>query len=551
MQTSITDFINICEWDPARFFIISENVFGQLIYYSHLLPLVVSILLAMFVFLKNTKLLASRWLLVTTLLLSFWLFFDLILWATEKPSFTMFFWSIINLIEPLIYVGMLFFAYALIDKKDIPFKSKIVIFILLLPIIVLASTHFALTEYDLSNCDREAIEGPLAFYGYTVEVILSLWILIFGFNRFFAQKIVAEKKKIAIAIAGIVFFLLSFAMGNVVGSLLVDWTIGQYGLFGIPVFAALLSYLIVRFHTFNIKLIATQALITILFLLVVSVLFIRTIESARIIIAITSGLLLILGILLTRSVKREIEQRIEIESLAGELAMSNDGQKNLIHIINHQIKGFLGVAKNIFAELLTGDYGVMPEPSKPLLTHGFEQMGAGVDYVQGILRGASAESGVLPYSMKSVDLVPVVTSLMAEQKEVAEKRELSFESNIENGDYKITGDGVQLKEAFKNLITNAIKYNSPKGSVKVTFKKEYGRILFSVKDTGIGIADDDKAKLFTAGGVGKNSIKHNTDAAGYGLSFVKGVATAHKGTVGYKANVGEKGTTFFVELPIK
>ena len=140
---------------------------------------------------------------------------------------------------------------------------------------------------------------------------------------------------------------------------------------------------------------------------------------------------------------------------------------------------------------------------------------------------------------------------MAEQKEVAEKRELSFESNIENGDYKITGDGVQLKEAFKNLITNAIKYNSPKGSVKVTFKKEYGRILFSVKDTGIGIADDDKAKLFTAGGVGKNSIKHNTDAAGYGLSFVKGVATAHKGTVGYKANVGEKGTTFFVELPIK
>src|SRR3989344_6013748 len=174
MQTSITDFINMCEWDPARFFIISENVFGQLVYCSHLLPLVVSILLAMFVFLKNTKLLAARWLLVTTLLLSFWLFFDLILWATEKPPFTMFFWSIINLIEPLIYVGMLFFAYALIDKKDISFKGKLVIFILLLPIVVLTPTHFALTEYDLSNCNREAIEGPLAFYGYAIEIIMSL-----------------------------------------------------------------------------------------------------------------------------------------------------------------------------------------------------------------------------------------------------------------------------------------------------------------------------------------------------------------------------------------
>jgi signal transduction histidine kinase len=51
--------------------------------------------------------------------------------------------------------------------------------------------------------------------------------------------------------------------------------------------------------------------------------------------------------------------------------------------------------------------------------------------------------------------------------------------------------------------------------------------------------------------MGKNSIKHNTEASGFGLVFVKGVVEAHGGKVSYKSNAPEKGTTFFVELPVK
>jgi len=107
MEKTVLEYIQICEWDSARFLIFSDNVFGNLIYYSHLLPLIVSLLFAFFIFFKNPKLLASRWFLITTILLSIWLFFDLILWATEKPSFTMFFWSIVNMVEEFYFLYML------------------------------------------------------------------------------------------------------------------------------------------------------------------------------------------------------------------------------------------------------------------------------------------------------------------------------------------------------------------------------------------------------------------------------------------------------------
>lgn len=236
------------------------------------------------------------------------------------------------------------------------------------------------------------------------------------------------------------------------------------------------------------------------------------------------------------------------------LENSNKGQENLIHIMNHQIKGYLGVSKNIFAELLkSDDYGIMPDESKPLLKKGLESTDAGVNYVQGILKGTSAQSGTLPYDMKPVDVRLLVLDLLLQQKEIAEQSPLSltFDSHIGEGNYNTVGDAKELEEAFKNLITNAIKYNTSNGRVSVSLTNKNGKIMFSVKDSGRGVTDEDKPKLFTAGGMGKDSMKYNSDASGFGLAFVKGVAEAHKGTVGYRLNAPEKGTTFFIEIPIR
>lgn len=543
METSIQTFINLCEWDTSHFLIYSNNVFDNLIYYSHLLPLIITLLISTFIYFKNTKLLSGKWLLATSILLAIWLFSDLVLWATEKPSYTMFFWSLLVLIEPMIYAGMLFFTYALIDNSDISFNRKLIIFGLLLPTIILTPTHFALTQYDLSNCDREAIEGPLAMYGYAVEIILSLWILIHGMERIFKQKNYAEKKKITLITIATVFFLLSFAMGNVIGSLLVNWQIGQYGLFGIPIFIGMLAYILVKYHAFNIKVISTQILVAALWVLILALLFLKEISIIRLVVIATLILLSILGYALINSVKKEVILREQLQ-------VANEGQSTLIHFINHQIKGYLSKGRSIYAELLSeDDYGPLNDSTKEMLKTGEESLKEGVEFVQDILKSSDIDKGTMTYNMEHLDFRKIVSDMAEDQKKFATDKGLQYEVNISDADYEMRGDVNQLKEAVRNLINNSISY-TPKGSINISLSKDGNKIKFSIKDTGVGLSDELKPKLFTKGGTDKDSRKINVNSTGFGLSIVKGVIDAHHGKVWAESEGVGKGSTFTVELPI-
>jgi signal transduction histidine kinase len=259
-------------------------------------------------------------------------------------------------------------------------------------------------------------------------------------------------------------------------------------------------------------------------------------------------LILFFTIFLVRGVYREVKQREEIEKLAKDLKIANEGQASLMHFMNHQVKGRFGNAKNIFAELLTDDYGVMPPDAKPLLEKGLDETNLGINYVQNILKGASAENGTLPIEMKPIDFRKVVEVAATKQRPYAEAKGLSFELKIQDGDYSMSGDELQLGEAVRNLIDNSINYTQ-QGSIAVILGAVGKTIRFMVKDTGFGLTDEDKTKLFKSGGRGAESLKVNTNSTGYGLVFVKGVVEAHKGKVWAESAGRGKGSTFIVELP--
>ena len=306
-----------------------------------------------------------------------------------------------------------------------------------------------------------------------------------------------------------------------------------------------LLYAVYKHHLLHAKVITTEVITPLLWIVILIRILISNNYQDRMIEIGLFVLAVAVGILVIHSVQNEVHQREKIEVLAQDLKKSNEGQENLIHIMNHQIKGFLGNNRAIFAELLTNDYGVMPETAKVLINEGLEQTGKGVEYVQDILRSESAQKGSLSYDMKPVDLKPLVLGLLSQEKKVAESQGLTFESSITVENCNIIGDATQLEEAFKNLITNAIKYNSPHGIIKVNLTRNGGKVIFSVKDTGVGISEEDKPRLFTAGGMGKNSLKINSDSSGFGLAFVKGVVEAHKGTCRVSIQCPWNGHDFF------
>ena len=311
----------------------------------------------------------------------------------------------------------------------------------------------------------------------------------------------------------------------------------------VSVYVAMTAYSIVRFKSFDIKLIGAQALVWALVITIGSEFFFVSDVTDKILISITLVISSGIGLLLIRSVKKEVLLRENLET-------ANAGQANLIHIMNHQIKGYLGKNKDIFAELLTDDYGAIPEAAKPLVEKGLEEADAGVKYVTDILRGASAENGTLPYDMQKIDFKNIVTDVAGKEKEIAEKKGLKFDLAIADGDYSITGDTVQLGEALRNLMENSIYY-TPAGNIWANLARRADKIIFSIKDTGVGVKAEDKPKIFKAGGVGKDSIKINIKSSGYGLAFVKGVVEAHHGRVWFESAGEGKGSTFFMELPVK
>jgi len=543
-----------CEWDTSQYLIISDNVFVPLIYYSHISTLILSLLLGFFILFNNKKALPNILLFLTTVFLAIWIFGDLVLWATEKPELTMFFWSIVNLVEPMVYAFLFYFFSTFIEKKDISLTKKIVIFGILLPTILLTSTNFALSGYDLTNCDRAAIEGPLAFYGYAIEIFFVLWIIITAILKY--RKIDSyERKQLLLLTFGVSFFLLSFALGNIAEAITGNWSIGQYGLIGIPIFIFLLTYLIVKFKAFDIKLIGSQALIIGIIILNISILFIREIENIRIVIIVTIGLTVFLGYQLIIGVKREIKAREDIEIKEGELKIANIHLKELdklktefLSLATHQLRSPLTAIKGYTSMILDNSYGVFSETLKEPLTRIFQSTQNLAKVIEDFLNVSKIEQGGLKYQFVQLNILPLLSQVTKELEVLAQAKglELKMEHTLSES-VIVFGDEQKLRQVFLNFIDNAIKY-TPTGSIRIIMESKQDGVLISIVDTGVGISADDRNKLFQKFGR-TESGRLNTGGSGLGLYLAKQIVHDHKGSIDVQSEGKGKGTTFSVFLP--
>ncbi|MCX6751558.1 MAG: ATP-binding protein [Candidatus Nomurabacteria bacterium] len=560
METSIQTFIGMCQWGTSSFLVFSSNVFGELIYYSHFFALILSLAIGILVFFRDRKSLLNQLLFLITVMFSLWVFLDLVVWATEKPEYTMFFWSLMILVEPLVYALCLYFVDVFVNKKDISLKKKFGIFLPLLPIIILLPTKFVLQGFDLTNCNRDVSEGFIAvYYVYLIEIFYSFWILLFLFKEY--RKAIQEmKKQILFIMAGIVMFLISFVSGNIIGSLTDNWVIAQIGLFGMPIFVGFLAYMIVKFKSFNIKLIGTQVLVFVLGFLVLAILFIRNIGDVRIVVGFTLLFVIALGYALVKSVKKEVEQKEELAKLNIDLQELLKQRESLVHLVTHKVKGSFTRSKYIFAGMLDGMFGDINEEVKKRAQQGLDSDNMGIETVDLVLNAANLEKGTVKYDMKNINFRELVESSISDKKISIEAKGLKLETEIkparQGGDdtYNVLGDVLWLKEVSNNLIENALKYTR-EGKITVGLEKKDNpakdgarKILFYVKDTGIGVTPEDKANLFTEGGRGKESVKINVDSTGYGLYSVRLIVDAHKGKVWMEPNKEANGSVFFVEL---
>src|SRR5512143_3616824 len=112
----------------------------------------------------------------------------------------------------------------------------------------------------------------------------------------------------------------------------------------------------------------------------------------------------------------------------------------------------------------------------------------------------------------------------------------------------IPGDQGLLRHAIANLVENAIKYTPTDGTITVSVEEQDSAMVIAVKDTGIGIAQADQARLFERFYRVKRRETVDIKGSGLGLAIVKSIAQWHRGRVWVESQLGE-GATFYILIP--
>jgi signal transduction histidine kinase len=283
-------------------------------------------------------------------------------------------------------------------------------------------------------------------------------------------------------------------------------------------------------------------LVFVLAFLSFAALFIRSIANIKIVLLVNLVATIVVGHFLVKSVKIVERQRQLLEK-------ANQNQESLFDIIKQKVNGYMTKSRNIFDGLLAGDYGpLQDEKMKEIVKYGFDSETKGVETVQSILRASDLKTGRTEFKKERTNLSKLVAELSERAKEAALKKGLDFTFEIEPN-IEAMVDPLRIGEVFKNLMDNAVIYTI-KGQVHVILKRDAdSQIKFAVIDTGFGLTAEDKAKLFTEGGKGTDSIDVNIDSTGYGLFIAKKIVDQHDGKIGAHSDGRDKGSEFFVILP--
>ncbi len=545
-----------CPWEQSVYLFFSSNV-PNLVHYSHAVAILAVFSIGVFIFLNNPKSVVNRLFLFFVSIFSLWVILDVILWATNRPDVVMFAWSLQILLEPLSYVVAFYLYYLFLRKSWPSLKVNLLITLLLLPVIILLPTEYSLQSIYIPDC--EAFEGLVGmYYTHFLHAGMMLSIALMAV-RYIPTLSVRHERMIALCFGfGLITFLMAFSSGTIIGSLTDDWTLSQYGLFGAPIFAGFIAYSVVQFNAFNVKVLSAQMLIAALAVAVISLVTLQQLENVRIVASFTFILVCVLGYVLVRSVKREVEQREHIQILADNLKLANEKLKELdklksqfLSIATHELRTPLTIVRNFVSLMIDGSYGKVPPAAEEAGRQVFERVNDMARSVDTYLNVSRIEQGKISYSFAEADLTHLTTLAVEGLRANATKRGLTLSIAIKPGAEKLKGkyDAPKIAEVLINLIDNSIKYTE-KGSISVLVEKVGSRGVVTIRDTGVGMTEKTQKNLFKLFSPGEDSKRINPASTGVGLYVSLAHVVAHKGTLTAASDGPGKGSRFTVELPL-
>jgi heavy metal sensor kinase len=220
------------------------------------------------------------------------------------------------------------------------------------------------------------------------------------------------------------------------------------------------------------------------------------------------------------------------------------GIKEMSDNIAHDLKGPITRIRGISEVTLTT--GASEKEYENMAASTIEECDRLLDMINTMLVISKTEAGVNKLDAKKIDIAAVVHDACELFQAPAEDKDLKFIVDVQDS-LSVLGDQRLIQRMIANLIDNAIKYTADGGTVSVAIHEQNNHfVAITVKDTGIGISDQDLPRIFER--FYRCDPSRSKAGIGLGLSFARAVARAHGGDITVTSRP-DQGSTFIATLP--
>jgi signal transduction histidine kinase len=245
--------------------------------------------------------------------------------------------------------------------------------------------------------------------------------------------------------------------------------------------------------------------------------------------------------------ERERAARRGAERAQHAAEVSNQAKRDFISILGHELRNPLNAIVNAARVLDAPGQDHVRTRAQEILQRQVAHIARLLD---DLLDETRLSLGLVSLRLEAFDVRTIVSLAMEELSHRIAAKELSLQVSLADQAIMVTGDATRLRQVISNLLDNAIKYTSARGSIGLELARDATHAMLRVRDTGVGIPADRLTTIFEPFVQDPQGLARTDGGLGLGLSLVKRVVELHGGSVRAESRGTGAGAEFIVRIPL-
>ncbi len=225
-------------------------------------------------------------------------------------------------------------------------------------------------------------------------------------------------------------------------------------------------------------------------------------------------------------------------------------KSQFVSMVSHELKAPLAAVYGYLTLLTDENYQVGREQSHSYMKRSMLRLDSLLKMVNDLLDISRMELKTIKREIEPLCLKEIINAVLELFDAEIKKKNICLVKKFDDGVSEFRADKDEMNRVFTNLVSNGVKYNRDNGSISITVRETDHNLIAEVTDTGIGLKETEKQRLFQEFYRAKNELTKEISGTGLGLSIVKKIVESYGGEISVASEFG-KGTSFKLCFPIK